>query len=403
MLFQTVKIAIRSLWSNKMRTFLSMLGIIIGVGVVIAIISIASSSQEQVTSSIADMGSNMITISPGFRAGRFGRLGSSAQNLFTMELAEAVVEYCPSVKRVVPNNQTSGYLLAEGNNYRANVVGTTGGYLEINNYYPERGKFFSQYDLDNAASVIVLGSELVERLYDEENPIGRKVSFYYNNNKMVFRVIGVMEEKSMGITGNLNGNAYIPISTYLNQLSNGRYIDTFLAQAQSSVEASLAVKQIEYLLIKYLGSEDDFRLMSQDQLLDTINEVTGTLALMLGGIAAISLLVGGIGIMNIMLVSVTERTREIGIRKALGAKRRHVLSQFLIEALTLSSIGGIIGMIFGYLAAYGVALMGGWPLVISPSTVIIAFGFSMLVGVFFGIYPANKASKLDPVIALSYE
>src|SRR5690554_4329254 len=198
MLFQTVKIAIRSLWSNKMRTFLSMLGIIIGVGAVIAIISIASSSQEQVTSSIADMGSNMITISPGFRTGRFGRLGSSTQNLFTMELAEAIVEYCPSVKRVVPNNQASGYLLAGGNNYRASIIGTTEGYLEINNYYPEVGKFFSQYDLDNATSVIVLGSELIERLYDGENPIGSKITFYYNNNKLVFQVIGIMEEKSMG-------------------------------------------------------------------------------------------------------------------------------------------------------------------------------------------------------------
>jgi len=403
MLLEIIRIAIHSLGSNKLRTMLSMLGIIIGIGAVIAVISIASGSQQLVTGRISDMGSNLISISPGFTAGRFGRFGSSAEDLFTMELGEAIVEYCPSVKRVVPNSQVSGYLMAGDSNYRATVIGTTQGYLDVNNYYPESGKFFSQYDLDQATSVIVLGSELVEELYADQNPVGNKITFYYNNQPLVFRIVGVMEEKGMGITGNLNGNAYIPISTYLNKISSSRYVDSFIAQANSSEEATLAVDQIDYLLTKYIGDQDKFNLMSQDQLLDTINEITATLTLMLSGIAAISLLVGGIGIMNIMLVSVTERTREIGIRKALGAKRSSVLSQFLIEALTLSSIGGIIGIIFGYIAAYVVAQIGGWPMVVSVPTFMFAFAFSLLVGIFFGIYPAIKASKLDPVVALSYE
>ncbi len=227
-------------------------------------------------------------------------------------------------------------------------MGTTVDYLEINNYQTAQGKFFSPYDLYQATDVIVLGSELAEEIYGGENPLGSRITFYYNNQRLVFRVIGIMEEKGRGITGNLNNSAYIPISTYLNTIGNGRHVDSFIAQANSAAEASQAVAQIDYLLSKYAASTEDYRLMSQDALLETINQVTATMTLMLGGIAGISLLVGGIGIMNIMLVSVTERTREIGIRKALGAKRRHILSQFIVESMTLSSIGGIIGILVGY-------------------------------------------------------
>ncbi len=403
MIFETIRIAIRSLNSNKLRTLLSMLGIIIGVGAVIAVISIASGSQQQVTGHISEMGSNLINIQRGWRVGRFGRFSSSSEDVFTLKLGDAIVDYCPAIKRLAPISQASGYFMVGDNNYRANLVGTSTDYQEINKYYPATGKFFGEYDLKNVTSVIVLGSEIVEELYEDKNPVGTKITFFYNNHPLVFNIIGIMEEKERGIAGNLNGNAYIPISSYLNIISSNRYVDSYVAQAVSAEEASNAVDQIEYLLTKYIGDEDEFNIMSQDQLLDTINEITGTMTLMLSGIAAISLLVGGIGIMNIMLVSVTERTREIGIRKALGAKRKHILSQFLIEALTLSSIGGIIGILAGILAAYGVAQVGGWPLVISPLTVVLALSFSLIVGVFFGIYPAIKASKLDPVIALSYE
>ncbi|HHU93419.1 MAG TPA: FtsX-like permease family protein [Halanaerobiaceae bacterium] len=403
MFLETLKIALRSLYSNKLRTFLSMLGIIIGVAAVIAIISIAAGSRAQVTSSISEMGSNLITISPGFRRGRFGQFGSSAENIFTMELAEAIVAYCPAVKSIAPNSQTSGYFMYDNNNYMGTLVGTTMDYLEINNYQTGLGKFFSSYDLEEATDVIVLGSELVKNIYGEKNPLGSRISFYNNNQRLVFRVIGVMEEKGLGLTGNLNNSAFIPISTYLNTIGNGKHVDSFLAQANSAAEASAAVAQIDYLLSKYASSREDYRLMSQDELLETINQVTGTMTLMLGGIAGISLLVGGIGIMNIMLVSVTERTREVGIRKALGAKRRHILSQFIGEAMTLSSIGGLIGILIGYGIASSISRLGGWPLIFSLPTVILSFGFSLGVGLFFGIYPAYKASRLDPVQALSYE
>lgn len=403
MFFEMLRIALRSLGSNKMRTFLSMLGIIIGVGAVIAVISIGTGSQQQVTSRISAMGSNLIHIQPRIRRGMFGQLSSDPREIFTLELGEAINDYCPSVLRSAPVCQASGHFIVGGTNYRANLVGTSIDYLPINDYRPELGKFFSGYDLDHATNVIVLGSEIVAELFENENPIGQKILFLYNNHTFSYTVIGVMEEKERGLAGNLNTSAYIPITTYLHQITNNRYVNNYLAQAVSAEAAGEAVEEIRYLLTRYLNGEEDFSITSQDQLLETISEVTATMTLMLAGIAAISLLVGGIGIMNIMLVSVTERTKEIGIRKALGAKRKHIMSQFLIEALTLSCLGGLLGIILGDICAYFIARLGGWAFVISPASVILALGFSLTVGVFFGIYPAFKAAGLDPVIALSYE
>lgn len=403
MIWETIKMAVHSLQSNKLRTLLSMLGIIIGVGAVIAVISIAAGSQQEVTSSIAEMGSNLINIRPGTSRGRFGRFSKAAQNVFTMELAEAIVDYCPSVIRIAPRNETSGHFVFAGNNYLATLTGTTTDFLVINKYRPEHGKFFNNYDLTHANNVIVLGSDLAKELFAGLDPVGRKITFLYNQHSLVFNIIGVMEEKERGISGDLNSSAYIPITTYLQVISNSRYINSFLAQAASSEVAGAAVEEIKYLLTKYLKDGEEFNLFSQDQLLQTITEISGTMTLMLSGIAAISLLVGGIGIMNIMLVSVTERTREVGIRKALGAKKKHILTQFLIEALTMSCTGGILGIIFGEICAYLTALLGNWPFVISPLSILLAFSFSLTVGVFFGIYPAVKAARLDPVIALSYE
>lgn len=403
MLYETFKIAINSLGRNKIRTLLSMLGIIIGVGAVIAVISVASGSQAQVTGSISSMGSNLITINPGVSSGNFGKLSSAASDQFTLELGRAIENYSPDVKSVIPQNQTSGYFMVGDNNYQASLVGTTSEYQEVNNFKPQIGKFFSEYDLNNKTNSIVLGSEIVNQLYEDKSPVGDKITFYTNDKAYVFKIIGVMEEKDRGITGNLNASGYIPITTYLSSIASNRYVNSFLAQAESSERANNAVKEIEYFLAKYFESEDNFNIISQDQILSTINEVTGTMTLMISGIAAISLLVGGIGIMNIMLVSVTERTREIGIRKALGAKRYYILIQFLLEATVMSVIGGIIGIIFGSIGSYFISQIGGWPFIVETSSILLAVGFSMSVGIFFGIYPALKASKLDPVDALSYE
>jgi putative ABC transport system permease protein len=405
MFFETLKIAINSLQSNKLRTLLAMLGIIIGVGAVIAIVSIGSGAREQITSNISNLGSNLINIFPGQSRGWGGRISASSGDVFTLKLAEDILKLCPSVKKVVPVAQGSGLLIAGDVNVQANIVGTNADYQEINNYKVSQGQFINSDDLESNLSVIVLGSQLAKDLFNSENPLGKKIKLNYQDKNYLYTVIGVMEEKGGGLTGDLDDRSYIPITTYMKKLSNSQYVSSYLAQANSSQEASSAVGEIEYFLIKNLDDQDKekFRLLSMDQILDTVNSVTASLSLMLGGIAAISLLVGGIGIMNIMLVSVTERTREIGIRKALGAKRKNIMSQFLVEALSLSGLGGMIGIILGWLGAYFIARLGKWSLVITLSSVLLAFGFAVAIGLFFGLYPAMKAAKMDPVEALSYE
>jgi putative ABC transport system permease protein len=405
MFFETLKIALNSLQSNKLRTLLAMLGIIIGVGAVIAIVSIGSGARGQITSNISNLGSNLINIFPGYSRGMGGRISASSGNVFTLKLAEDIRKVCPSVKKVVPVAQSSGLLIAGAVNVQAEIMGTNADYLELNNYKVSQGQFINSDDLESNLNVIVLGSQLAKDLFSSENPLGKKIKLNYKSKNFLFTVIGVMETKGGGLTGDLDDRSYVPITTYMKKLSNSQYVSSYLAQANSSQEASSAVGEIEYFLIKSLNDKDmqKFRLLSMDQILNTVNSVTASLSLMLGGIAGISLLVGGIGIMNIMLVSVTERTREIGIRKALGAKRKNIMSQFLIEALSLSGLGGMIGIILGWLGAYFIARLGKWSLVISLSSVLLAFGFAVIIGLFFGLYPAMKAAKMDPVEALSYE
>ena len=405
MIFEIIKLAIESLKANKLRTFLSMLGIIIGVGAVIAIVSIGSGAREQITARISNLGSNIINIMPGTSRGWGGRVSRSSGEIFTLELADYIEKLSPSVKRVVPISQGSGLLIKENFNIQTTIIGTNADYQEINNYNLAMGQFINEGDLDTSRNIVVLGSELAEELFGNNNPLGEKIKLSYEKRDYLFTVIGVMEEKGAGLTGDLNEQAYIPITTFMKKLSNSRFVSYYTAQANSSDEAPAAVGEIEYFLIKYLEDEEQekFNLLSQDQILDTISSVTASLSLMLGGIAAISLLVGGIGIMNIMLVSVTERTREIGIRKALGAKNKNIMSQFLIEALSLSGMGGLVGIAFGWLGAYAIAQAGKWPLVVAPVSVLLAFGFALIIGLFFGLYPAMKAAKMDPVDALRYE
>lgn len=403
MILEILRMAFDSLTVNKLRSFLSMLGIIIGVGAVIAIVSVGSGARSQVTNQISQLGSNLITISPGIRRGSGGRISFTATDVFTMELAEQILQNCPSVGRIMPNVQTSGLLIAGNANYQTQVVGVTPVYQQIYDFYPARGQFITEAHEANATNVMVLGSGLAKELFPNTDPLGQTVKLFVRNRHLLFVVVGVMEEKGTGAWGNIENQAFIPASVLMKKINNRKYVNGYTAQAVSAAAAKAAVGEIEYFLTRYLGGADKFRITSQEQLLETISQVTGTLSLMLGGIAGISLLVGGIGIMNIMLVSVTERTREIGIRKALGAKRRHILAQFIIEALTMSGLGGLLGIGLGWLGAAGVARIGGWPLVVTHTSVLVAFSFSLLVGLFFGIYPARKASKLDPVIALSYE
>jgi len=405
MILQSLKIALESLWANKMRSVLSMLGIVIGVGAVIAIVSVGTGSTQSVTDSITNLGSNMISIYASGGIWKAGQASGSSQDKFSLELAEYMDEFCPSVKLVLPIKQVGGRLIVGNISINANIVGTNGDYAEVNNYKIDQGRFISSQDEQKRSQVIVLGSDLAEDLFGEGNPIGQKVKVNYDGSIYMFEVVGLMQVKGRTIAGQLDDQAYIPLSIAMDKMTNSDYVSTYIAQAVSSEKASYAVSELENFMVKFLDDEDQeqFRIISQDELLETVSNVTGTMSIMLGGIAAISLLVGGIGIMNIMLVSVTERTREIGIRKALGARNKHILSQFLMESLSLSSFGGIIGIGFGWIAAYFLSQYGQWPLVISTISVGLAFGFALFIGIFFGLYPAMKAAKLNPVNALRYE
>ncbi len=407
MIGQGLQIALESLWANKMRSFLSMLGIVIGVGAVIAIVSVGTGSTQQVTSRIADLGSNMITINPSMPRGQWGQIRdvSHSRQKFTLELAEYLELFCPSVRSVIPVKQITGRLISDEVNINATVIGTRVDYAEVNNYEIAQGVFISAEDDRERRPVIVLGYQLAVDLFNNDYPIGKVIKFNYNGRIFSFTVTGVMKEKGGSMAGNLDERAYIPVSVAMDRLTTHKYVDSFIAQAYSSERAISAVKEIEYFLIKYLEDEnrEQFRIISQDEILDTVSSVTNTMSMMLGGIAAISLLVGGIGIMNIMLVSVTERTREIGIRKALGAKNKNILIQFLMESLSLSSLGGLVGIGFGWVAAYFLSRYGNWPFLISSISIILAFGFALFIGIFFGLYPAMKAAKMNPVDALRYE
>jgi len=379
---------------------------VIGVGAVIAIVSVGTGSTQQITARIANLGSNMITIYPRALRGQFGRLSSvSSQQKFTLELSEHLEEFCPSVKQVIPIKQVNGRLISDDVNINSAIIGTRAEYTEINNYEIAQGVFLNKEDNLERRQVIVLGHQLASDLFDNENPLGNLVRLNYDGRIFQFTVIGVMKEKGGSMAGNLDERAYVPLSVVMDRLTAQKYVDSLLAQAYSSDEANRAVQEIEYFMQKHLEDEkrEQFRITSQDEILDTVSSVTNTMNMMLGGIAAISLLVGGIGIMNIMLVSVTERTREIGIRKALGAKNKNILFQFLMESLSLSSLGGVAGIGFGWVATYFLAQYGNWPFIISTISVIIAFSFALFIGIFFGLYPAMKAAKMNPVDALRYE
>lgn len=403
MIKEIMSMAFHSLKINRMRTFLSMLGIIIGVAAVIAIVSVGSGAQNYITGKISSLGSNIINISQNLSQNLSNDNLLAKDPGFTVELAEYINSYSPSVKEVLPNLQNHASISQKDNTIMTTILGTYPEYQKILNYFPQRGKFIGQLDIDRRSDIIILGHGLAKDLFPNEDPLSKLVKINNQGHIYLFRVVGIMEDKNTGLLGSYNNQAYIPAATFLSRFSTSNNVTAYLAQAESSESALLAVNEITHFLSNYTGDRDSFSILSQDQIIDIVNSVADTLNLMLAGIAGISLLVGGIGIMNIMLVSVTERTREIGIRKALGADKGQIMKQFIYEALFVSGIGGVIGIILGWLGAALLAHYGQWDLIIYPGSIILAFGFSLMIGLFFGIYPAVKASRLDPVEALSYE
>ncbi|ADD01544.1 protein of unknown function DUF214 [Thermoanaerobacter italicus Ab9] len=387
---QVVKIALRSVLSNKMRSFLTMLGIIIGVTAVIALVSIGQGSTRSVTSQIQSMGSNLIMVNV---------MGRGGESSLTYDQAIVLKDsnFIAAISPVISTSVTAMY----GNNSVDNttVNGVNGDYQSIRDIQVAAGRFILPMDDEGRNRVAVLGSNVARELFGFTDPIGKTIKLNGQN----FTVVGILSQKGSSIAGSDDDSIFIPLKTMF-YFAKNRDIRQIYIEATSPDTVELAKNEINSkLLTIFKGDTNAFRIIDQSQILSTVNSVTATLSLLLGGIAGISLLVGGIGIMNIMLVSVTERTREIGIRKALGAKKKDVLLQFIIESLTLSGLGGIVGIIVGYVLSMVLGSAMNINAKPSLSTVLISFSFSVIVGLFFGVYPANKAANLNPIEALRYE
>lgn len=404
MFWESIVIALDGLRANKMRSVLTMLGIIIGAGAVIAMVSIGMGVRAKVQDSIAGLGSNLIIVLPGGTAPSGARIAAGSGTRLTLMDAQAVAREVSGAELVDPNVRKQYQIVAGNKNWITNVQGTSQNFLAVRNYAVESGIFFDSQDVSSRARVAVIGKTIAENLFADANPIGQMIRI----NNSPFRVIGVFESKGQSANGmDQDDLIVIPITTAQQRMLGVTYIHSINVQAQSPEVIDQVQGDIRALLrARHRLSpttDDDFTVRNLSSVMATAEETTNTITLLLANIAAISLLVGGIGIMNIMLVSVTERTREIGIRKALGATYQNILLQFLIEAVVIGVTGGMIGVLLGVGSSYAISAFAGWRTVVSTGSIVLAFGFSIMIGLFFGIYPARKAALLDPIDALRYE
>lgn len=397
--------AFEALFLNKIRSFLTTLGIIIGVFSVIVMISIGQASQAYITDQVKGMGSGVLIITPGNPKNRsFGAPGTTSAKTLTIDDARAL-ENISGAELVTPNSIQTNIIKFGRNDTGAIIVGTSETIQNAKGLKIAQGRFFTDQEYRTASRVIVLGAKLASDLFKNSvsDPIGSKIKV----DKQQYRVIGVLREQGSSMLGSDDEQAYLPLTTFQHSLKSGKGVNSILFKVKSDLLLPISQERVKALL-RYRhaireNEDDDFKMQTQAELLTTISMITNVFTLLLAGIAGISLVVGGIGIMNIMLVSVTERTREIGVRKAVGAKRKDILIQFLIESGTISLIGGTFGILLGLVVTKVITKLGNLPFIVSPIAVIGAFTFSAAVGIFFGLYPANKASKLDPVDALRYE
>ena len=400
------KIALRAIANNKMRSLLTMLGIIIGIASVIVMLAIGQGAKNSILTEISSMGSNMITIMPG--NGQFGGVRQSASSMQTLKQADynAIHEECTTyISHVSPLAQSAGQAIYSSANTPTSMYGVSDEYLDIKNLHITDGEMFSEQDIKTSAKVCVLGKTVIENLFgDNTDPIGRTIRF----NKIPFRIIGVLEEKGNNNMGMDQDDVILaPYTTVQKRILASTSFGSIIASARSEEVSELAVKDIETVLrnnhkIKS-ADDDDFHVRTLQEIMEMVSSTTNTITLLLTCIAGISLLVGGIGIMNIMFVSVTERTREIGLRMSIGAKSYDILLQFLLESVLISVVGGIIGVIVGILAAYAAKHVANVAITIQTYTILLSFGVCTITGIFFGWYPARKASNLDPIEALRFE
>jgi putative ABC transport system permease protein len=400
----TAFIALRALRRNKLRTGLTALGIIIGVASVVAMVALGNGAQNRIESRVAALGQNLLMVFAGSRRSGGVNTGLGSASTITLADADAMVREVPDIVAVSPEVTSAAQAIANGRNWSTSIVGESPDYLKIRDWKLASGAMFTDRDIRAATKVAIIGSKTANELFGPFNPIGQSVRV----KNIPFTIIGLLETKGAGMGGqNQDDRIIIPFTTAMKRITGDRYLRSINVQVASSERMEAAQQQITSLLRQRhqlsAGREDDFNIFNQKEIADTVGSISKIITLLLGSVAGISLLVGGIGIMNIMLVSVTERTREIGIRIAVGAQPGDIRLQFLIEAVTLSLLGGLIGVLCGVGVSRLVQVFADFKAVVSTGSILLAFGVSSAIGVFFGFYPASKAARLDPIDALRYE
>ncbi|MEK6528175.1 MAG: ABC transporter permease [Nitrospirota bacterium] len=403
----TFKISFRALRVNKMRSALTMLGVIIGVGAVIAMLAVGTGASKQIEQQISSMGSNLLMVVPGATSAGGVRMGAGTQSTLTTGDADAIFKECPAVSDVAPVLSGAAQIVYGNQNWSTGVTGTTPGMLIVRDWKLSAGRAFTETDVKSAAKVCLLGQTVVDNLFGGLDPVGQIVRI----KKIPFTVIGILDAKGQDPGGHDQDDAiYVPLTTAQKKLFGTTIpgmVRMIMVKAKDTEALASAESQITELLRQRHRispkQENDFTVRNLTQMMQAAEQSANVMGILLGAIASVSLIVGGIGIMNIMLVSVTERTREIGIRMAVGAQTWDIRFQFIIEAVTLSLIGGMAGIAAGIATSQILAMTAGWPVTVSPLSVILAFSFSGIVGIFFGFYPAYKASLLNPIDALRYE
>lgn len=400
-----IKIALKALGNNKMRCFLTMLGVIIGVGAVITMLAIGEGSKRSIQSQISEMGSNMIMIMPG--AEQRGGVRQSSDDMQTLRPSdyEAIVDQATTVAHITPSVSSSGQWVNGNNNYPSQAQGVNTQFLDIRQRKVVQGEMFTEADVKTAAKVCVLGKTLVDNLFpDGTDPIGKVVRF----GSIPLTVVGVLDEKGYNTMGmDQDDLALVPYTTVMKRMLAIDYLQGIQASAIDEEHTEVTIAEISDILRtshKLKDDQDDnFTIRSMKELSEMISSTSTMMTMLLAAVAGISLLVGGIGIMNIMIVSVTERTREIGLRMSIGATGRDIMTQFLIESIMISVTGGVLGIIFGASATWLISIAAGWPVMINPASVVLSFVVCTVIGIVFGFYPAAKASRLDPIEAIRYE
>ena len=404
-LFNLLKIALQAIRRNKTRAMLTMLGIIIGIGAVIAMVSLGQSSQQNINNQISDMGTNLIRVMRNRPRQAGVNIGFTNINTLKAADVDAIMARASDVAMASPNVSSSGQIIFGNNNWPGTIQGGNSDYLEILKYEIESGANFSEDDVKNSAKVCLIGKTVVDNIFPNgENPIGQVIRF----GKIPLKVVGVLKSKGSNQMGQDQDDVIIaPYTTVQKRILAINYLHSIVLSAVAEDKINSATEQIESILRTQHrireGEDDDFRVWQQQEMLEMMTSVSGFLTILLAAIASISLLVGGIGIMNIMYVTVTERTREIGLRMSIGAKNRDILLQFLCESTILSLIGGLIGILFGLGLSYVASSALNWPFIVSPMAVGVSFAVCAATGIFFGWYPAKKAAALDPIHALRYE